>query len=152
MRILVLIAYYNDADVIGVALDAVLQPTSAVEDERGDSRFTFYRQSENGGEYGQGRFSFQQSHRDGLFLILHDDDVLLPEFLEAGANALQAEPQAAIFVANGYAMEHNGWRGAALMDRYLRGLGRLGAREGLVNVLESHLDSGFAPIRTMPTT
>lgn len=56
------------------------------------------------------------------------------------------------FVANGYAMEHDGWRSAALTDRYLRGLGRLGAREGLVNVLESHLDSGFAPIRTMPTT
>jgi hypothetical protein len=37
---------------ISVALDAVLQQASAVEGKPGDSRFTFYRQSENGGEYG----------------------------------------------------------------------------------------------------
>jgi hypothetical protein len=83
----------------------------------GDSRFTFYRQSENGGEYGRGWFFFQQSQRCDLLLILHDDDVLLPEFLEVGANALQAEPKAAFFVANGYAMEHDGRRSAALTDR-----------------------------------
>jgi hypothetical protein len=41
---------------IGVVRDAVLQQASAVEGKPGDSRFTLYRQSANGGEYGQGRF------------------------------------------------------------------------------------------------
>src|SRR5665213_1785921 len=54
----------------------------------GDDRFTFVRQAENGGEYGQGRFFLRQSADCELFMILHDDDVLLPEYLAEGVSRL----------------------------------------------------------------
>ena len=112
----------------------------------GDSRFRFHRQAENGGEYGQGRFFFNQSRGHELFLILHDDDVLLPECLETGVQALDAQPDAAFFVANAYAMAQDGTRSPELTRRHLRDQGRVGAREGAFDVLAQHLACGFAPI------
>jgi glycosyltransferase involved in cell wall biosynthesis len=114
--------------------------------ELGDSRFVFHRQAENGGEYGQGRFFFQASAECELFMILHDDDVLLPEYLAEGVRRLETRPDAAFFVANAYGMEQNGQRNDAMTGQHLRDQGRIGAREGLYDVLTGHLESGFAPI------
>lgn len=112
----------------------------------GDPRFVFHRQAENGGEYGQGRFFFQASADCELFMILHDDDVLLPEYLAEGAGRLDTTPEADFFVANAYGMEQNGQRNAAMTRQHLHDQGRIGANEGLYDVLTGHLECGFAPI------
>jgi glycosyltransferase involved in cell wall biosynthesis len=114
--------------------------------ELADDRIGFYRQPENGGEYGQGRFLFEQARGHQLFVILHDDDVMLPDFLAAGVAALAADPAAAFFVANAYAMDREGRRSGALTRFHLRGHGRFGARDGSFDVLTKHMLHGFAPI------
>jgi glycosyltransferase involved in cell wall biosynthesis len=114
--------------------------------ELGDPRFVFHRQTENGGEYGQGRFFFRCSTDCELLMILHDDDVLLPEYLAEGVSRLESERDAAFFVANAYGMETGGQRNDDLTRRHLRDQGRVGVREGMYDVLTGHLQSGFAPI------
>lgn len=114
--------------------------------ELGDNRISFHRQPENGGEYGQGRFFFEQSRHDEFLVILHDDDVLSPDFLADGVKALAADPSAAFFVANAYAMEPDGRRSSALTRLHLRAHGRIGAHDGSFDVLSRHMLHGFAPI------
>jgi len=114
--------------------------------ELGDSRFSFHRQPSNGGEYGQGRFFLEQARESELFVILHDDDVLLPEYLAEGIAALAANPQAAFFVANAYGMDPQGRRDAAVTELHRRDQGRVGVAGGSFDVLARHLESGFAPI------
>lgn len=115
-------------------------------EQLGDERFTFYRQPENGGEYGQGWFFFEQSRGVELFMILHDDDVLLPGFLEAGITRLQSEPDAAFFVSNAYGMDQGGQRTEDLTRQHRREQGRIGARGGMFDVLVRHVECGFAMI------
>jgi polysaccharide export outer membrane protein len=140
---------YTDFRV--VVSDNCSSPDASLQVERfiaslGDSRFTFHRQAENGGEYGQGWFFFEQSVGYDFLLILHDDDVLLPYYLQSSVAVLEAEPRAAFYVANSYGMDASGRRSSMLTRRHLRELGRLGARAGLFDVLEEHLTCGFAPI------
>jgi hypothetical protein len=112
----------------------------------GDERFTFVRQAENGGEYGQGRFFLRQSADCELFMILHDDDVLLPEYLAEGVSRLDTEPEAAFFVTNAYGMEQNGQRNDDMTRQHALRQGRMGTQEGLYDVLTRHMESGFALI------
>lgn len=112
----------------------------------GDPRFTFYRQPENGGEYGQGRFFFTASGADEYFVILHDDDLLNPEYLETAIRALDDHPTAALFVANPYAMDLAGVRSPQRTARQLRDHGRNGARGGLFDVLQMHMMHDFTAI------
>ena len=112
----------------------------------GDPRVSFHQQSVNGGEYGQGRFFLDHSEGAELFMILHDDDALLPDCLAEGVAALQRHPDAAFFVANAHAMEPDGRRSEAQTVEHARFLGRSGVAEGLFDVLGRHLASGFAPI------
>ena len=111
-----------------------------------DARFTFHQQPENVGEYGQGRFFFQAAKGYDYFMILHDDDVIDPGYLEAAVGALDARSSAAFFVANYYAIDETGQRWPEQTARYLRHLGRIGAQEGEIDILRSHLMHGFTPI------
>jgi glycosyltransferase involved in cell wall biosynthesis len=112
----------------------------------GDRRISFHRQASNGGEYGQGRFFFDRARGHELFMILHDDDVLLPGCLGQAVATLDAQPQAAFFVANGCAIGADGRRDAAMTEAHLRAHGRNRQKRGLFDVLELHLACGFAPI------
>ncbi len=112
----------------------------------GDGRITFHRQPANGGEYQQGRFFFAESAEDDLFMILHDDDTLLPTYLAEGVAAMDERPEAAFFVADAYAMSANGQRNIPQTKQHRRSLGRPGASAGLFDVLARHLATGFAPI------
>jgi glycosyltransferase involved in cell wall biosynthesis len=105
----------------------------------GDPRFTFYRQPVNDGEYGQGRYFSAASGNDEFFIILHDDDVLSPEYLETAVRALEDHPSASLFVANPYAMDRTGVRSPQRTSRLLGEYGRKRAREGLFDVLWMHL-------------
>lgn len=112
----------------------------------GDPRITFHRQPANGGEYGQGRFLFAEAGDDELFMILHDDDALLPDCFAAAVAALDAHAEAAFFVSNAYAMTADGSRSAAQTAEHLSFHGRDGVAEGMFDVLRRHLACGFAPI------
>jgi glycosyltransferase involved in cell wall biosynthesis len=111
-----------------------------------DPRFLFVRQRQNGREYGQGRFFFADSAGCELLMILHDDDVLLPNCLAEGIIRLEAEPEAAFFVANAYGMDEVGRKSEALTRRHLRDQGRIGTTSGMYDVLKGHVGCGFAPI------
>lgn len=111
-----------------------------------DPRLEFVRQPVNGGEFGQGRALLRLAEGHEYFMILHDDDVLLPEYLAAGVKSLDAQAAADLFVANAYGMTVDGVRDDALTRQHLKDQGRIGAREGVFDVLEGHLRCGFAPI------
>jgi glycosyltransferase involved in cell wall biosynthesis len=112
----------------------------------GDARFTFHRQPENVGEYGQGRFFFAEAQDHEYFMILHDDDLAMPDYLARAIAALDANPGAAFFVANYYAMDRSGTLDPerTLWARHEHG--RDAAAEGLIDVLDSHMRCGFTPI------
>lgn len=136
-------AVVSDNRSAGDAADRVERHVAALD----DPRFSFHRQPVNGGEYGQGRFFFAAAAGHEFFMILHDDDVLNPDYLERGVRALDDNPDAAFFVANPYIMNSQGIRSNAQTARYLREHGRLsGVGEGLFDVLALHLKCGFAPI------
>lgn len=112
----------------------------------GDSRVTFHRQPANEGEYGQGRFFLTASAGCDYFVILHDDDVLLPGYLAAGVEILDGAADVDLFVANAYGAGPEGRPDPALTRAWLRAQGRVNAEEGRFDVLAKHLDCGFAPI------
>jgi len=112
----------------------------------GDRRFAFHRQPGRTGEYQQGRFLFAASENEQFFMILHDDDVLDPEYVAEGVRALEDHPAASLFVANPYIMDGAGTPNPQQTSQYLRIFGRNEASEGLFDVLAMHLMCGFAPI------
>lgn len=138
------------ADWRAVVSDNVSEP-SAVEDVRryikslDDPRLRFVQQSVNGGEYGQGRF-FLSEATEPYFMILHDDDVLEPTYLERAVTQLKKTPAAAFFVANPLMIRHDGTVCPRLTKHYLNWWKRSSYRAGFINVLDSHMDCGFAPI------
>jgi glycosyltransferase involved in cell wall biosynthesis len=67
-----------------------------------DSRFTFYQQPENHGEYGQGRYLMSAAQGFEFFMILHDDDILEQEFLRVSVDTLRRQTDCSLFVANPY--------------------------------------------------
>ena len=111
-----------------------------------DDRVAFYRQAENVGEYGQGRFFFKSSGDCPYFMILHDDDVLKPDYLAKGTAVLEQHPAAALFVANPFTMNLQGRPSLEEKARYLRQHGRIGQETGLFDVLSQHMACGFTPI------
>ncbi len=111
-----------------------------------DPRFTFVRQTENGGEYGQGRYLFAAAGDADYFCILHDDDLLTPHYLQRAVDALDAAPDAALFVANPWLFDHDGAPSAERTRDYLRDHGRRGRRAGPFPILDRHMQNGFTPI------
>src|SRR5579864_5453541 len=115
-----------------------------VEDLR-DARISFHRQPHNGGEYGQGRYFFGEA-REEFFIILHDDDILKPEYLERAVATLESRPDAAFFIANPFIFDEEGLRLPEKTREYLEQHGRIASAVGEFDVLSKLLSSGFAPI------
>lgn len=111
-----------------------------------DFRFSYYRQTVNVGEYGQGRFLFNAAGNAEYFLILHDDDLLGPEYLEKGLEILEKNNNLAFYVANPSIIDDDGNISSVETDRYLKHHGRLGKPAGEFDVETRHMDYGFAPI------
>lgn len=110
-----------------------------------DSRFTFVHQAENGGEYGQGRYLLGAAGKAAFFCILHDDDVVAPDWLARGVAALDVARDAALFVANPWLMDSAGTPSPKQTAAYRRAHGRR-RRGGRFPILETHMASGFTPI------
>ena len=111
----------------------------------GDPRFAFAQQVENGGEYGQGRYLLGEAGEAEFFCILHDDDVVAPDWLARGVAALEAAPDVALFVANPWLMDSAGRPSAKETAAYCRAHRRR-RRGGRFAILETHMASGFTPI------
>ncbi|MBZ9646780.1 glycosyltransferase family 2 protein [Sphingobium sp. 3R8] len=111
----------------------------------GDSRITFVQQAENGGEYGQGRYFFEQAGDAEYFCILHDDDLLSPAYFKRAVAALDAAPDAAVFVANPWLFDAEG-RPSDAQSRAYRRTHRRARRRGRFPILDTHMGSGFTPI------
>lgn len=124
------------------ATDAVRAYVAALNDRR----FAFHLQAVNQGEYGQGRRFMADSMNEEMFVILHDDDILAPQYLEVAVAALDAAPQADLFTANFYMMDQNANRLDDLTAWRQRALGRIGTPNGLFDVRTGHVMTGFTPI------
>ena len=115
-------------------------------EEIGDPRIEFVAQARNSGEYGQGRFFYTQSEPAEYFMILHDDDVLKPQYLERGLEALDAHRHIDAFVANPFLMNGDGAVSSRATRQYLADHGRSRARTGEFDALENFMLYGFLPI------
>ncbi len=112
----------------------------------GDPRIGFHRQPFNLGEYGQGRFLFALADDAELFMILHDDDVLLPDALARGVEALAVAPDVALYVADPWLIDRHGVRSATRTQTYRHDHGRDVRGPGRFSILDTHLATGFTPI------
>lgn len=111
-----------------------------------DPRFSFYQQPYNAGEYGQGRFFFNEARDYEYFMILHDDDVLKPQYLEKGLRQLDTHSRLACFVANPFLMDQEGCVSPDNGNRYLLEHGRKACESGEYDILSTHLHYGFTPL------
>lgn len=111
-----------------------------------DTRFTFHRQAVNEGEYGQGRYFIREAAGHDFFMMLHDDDVLNPDYLEKAIGALKQNSSAAFFVANPFLINEQGDTSTADTKAYLASHGRTEREEGEFEALSLHLLCGFTPI------
>ncbi|WP_405053525.1 glycosyltransferase family 2 protein [Sphingobium sp. WCS2017Hpa-17] len=112
----------------------------------GDPRIRFVQQAVNGGEYGQGRYLFGAAGNADYFCILHDDDLLSPHYLARAVAALDAAPDAALFVANPWLMTADGRPAPDMTAAYHRDHGRTRRKVGPFPILHTHMRSGFTPI------
>jgi glycosyltransferase involved in cell wall biosynthesis len=111
-----------------------------------DPRFEFHQQTVNEGEYGQGRLFMARSAGADFIVMLHDDDILGPEYLAAGVGALDETPEADLFAANFYMMNTEARKLEELTAWRQRHLGRVGTQAGLFDVRTRHVMTGFTPI------
>jgi glycosyltransferase involved in cell wall biosynthesis len=111
-----------------------------------DDRFRYVRQEQNGGEYGQGRYFFHASAECPFLTMLHDDDVINPDYLATALNVLEKRPSLAFFVANPFLMDLDGRPAPRDTAKYLRDHGRTAKDEGPFDVLSAHMACGFTPI------
>jgi glycosyltransferase involved in cell wall biosynthesis len=111
-----------------------------------DPRVTFTQQPYNGGEYGQGWYFFNQAKGYDYFIILHDDDRILPGYISQAVNRLKQHPELAYFVANPCIMDIDGKRSATMTRGYLERHARKKTTEGVIDVLETHISNDFTPI------
>lgn len=112
----------------------------------GDPRFSFHVQPRNDGEYGQGRFFLDASQGSPYLMILHDDDLLTPDYLRLAVAALNGRSHVAIYVANPWLIDADGAVSASETRNYLDGHGRRRQPAGEFQVLDAHLAYGFTPI------
>lgn len=114
----------------------------------GEPRVGFFAQPVNGGEYGQGRFFFAQALEHGCdyLVILHDDDVLRPDFVASAVAALDAAPGCAFYVCNPSIIDDAGAPQPEWSASFDRRWGREGTPGGEIDVLDTHMACGFTPI------
>ncbi len=166
-RVFIGIPTYNRPDLVRDAIRSVKAQTFAdfrvvVSDNRSspeavdrtrrfvedmdDDRFSFHLQPVNQGEYGQGRQFMSQSADADFLIMLHDDDILDPDYLAAAVAALDAAPEADLFAANFYMMDVEARKLHDMTAWRQRHLGRTGTQSGIFDILTRHIMSGFTPI------
>ncbi len=139
------------SDWVAIVSDNVSTPENSAAVRRavadlGDPRVAFHQQSENGGEYGQGRFFFRAAEGCDYFLILHDDDLLRPDYLATAVAALDRERGLSVFVANCTAIDAQGADRPEFTAWYLEQHGRRSLRSGAFDLLEVGFVRGCVPI------
>lgn len=110
-----------------------------------DPRIELHLQPTDIQETGQGHFLFGRCTEE-YFVVLHDDDLLEPVYLETALRHLDADPSLSCFVADPYVFDASGVVSREGSARYLDEHGRTRTPEGPVPVLETLLESGFIPI------
>ena len=111
-----------------------------------DPRFSYVLQPEDRGEYGQGRYFLSACDDAEYLVILHDDDVLDPAYLETAVRRLDENPELSCFCSDPWIFDVEGKRSGDRTAAYLADHGRNGQAQGPVPVLESLLRTGFIPI------
>jgi glycosyltransferase involved in cell wall biosynthesis len=111
-----------------------------------DPRVIFTQQPYNGGEYGQGWYFFNQAKGYDYFIILHDDDRMLPGYIDQAVDRLEQQPELAYFVANPCIIDIDGKRSPTMTQGYLERHARKKTAEGVIDVLETHFSHDFTPI------
>lgn len=97
-------------------------------------------------EYDHGRFLLGQC-REEFFTILHDDDVLGPDFLQTAVDTLSCHTNAAFMTSNQHVINGQGGLDEQLTKLYNEYQGRDRYPEGLItNILEPLFKFGFFPI------
>ncbi|MFT6051379.1 MAG: glycosyltransferase involved in cell wall biosynthesis [Halioglobus sp.] len=145
----VLAQSYRDIEVIvsdNCSEPGVADSVKAFIAELDDPRIRFHQQSENGGEYGQGRYFLGQAEASEFFMILHDDDLLHKDYLERAITCLEQQPDCGVFVANANAIDENGQDIESEKQKFLRSLGRNDYSQGVISVRDTNLECGFSPI------
>ncbi len=150
MSLNVYVLTYNRADLLPETIDSILKQTypefslyildncstdhtaeavAAIRDER----IHYIRQEKNIGGVGNTNFAFDHCDAD-YFVLFHDDDLMLPDFLEKELSVLENEPQVtavganaekfgAVSVARVFDLNENEkeyYSGEAYIRRYLR--------------------------------
>lgn len=141
------------ADWEAVVSDNVSEPAHAqvVRDyvrDLNDPRIRFYQQPKNEGEYGQGRYFYREAQGSKYLIILHDDDLLRPGYLEKAVAVLDGPDadEMAFFLADPCVIDGDGVHSAEMSDWYLRDHGRVAVEGGSFDILEKIFSLGFAPI------
>ncbi len=112
----------------------------------GDPRVVYVLQPEDKGEYGQGRFFLAEARDDEFFMILHDDDVLTPRYLETAIARLEAHRDLVAFFANPWIFGVDGVESSERTAAYLAEHARNAHPGGPVDLLLPLLRSGMCPI------
>jgi glycosyltransferase involved in cell wall biosynthesis len=112
----------------------------------GDPRFSFHRQPMNCGEYGQGWFFFDQAQGHDFLIILHDDDLLEPDYVAEAVRVLDRETACDVFAADPSIIDIHGVVSPELTADFLRDHGRTNAAEGVYDIRTTHMMWGFTTI------
>ncbi|MCQ9376819.1 glycosyltransferase family 2 protein [Methyloversatilis sp. XJ19-49] len=112
----------------------------------GDPRIRYVLQPIDGGEYGQARALFAQCDAP-FFCMLHDDDMMDADYIEAALNVLEAHDDIAMFGGSQYLIDREGTKQDALTEDYTRYQGRDRFAEGRMDsFLEPLLQHGLFSI------
>jgi glycosyltransferase involved in cell wall biosynthesis len=140
---------YTDIEVVVSDNDSEPGVADSIKEfieEFDDHRIRFHQQLENVGEYGQGRYFFNEAANSQYFMILHDDDILGEKYLEKAIEGLEKSAESAFFVADAGIIDENGNHAEAVKQQFLKDHGRNKAVQGEFSVIDRHLQCGFTLI------
>ena len=106
----------------------------------------FHAQPKPAFEYGQGRFLFEATKGSDYFVILHDDDLLAPSYLQVAVATLQADPTLACFITQAGIIDAEGKDSDSMSARYDLEHGRQRFPAGKLPILGPLMESGLFPI------
>lgn len=134
-----------------IVSDNASQPAATAEvrtfiEGLGDKRISFHLQPRNGGEYGQGRFFLEAAGDEDYFVILHDDDLLGPDYLATAVGVLDQKPDLAYYHCTPSVIDGDSQLSPSLTRWYHEYHGHTGVPEGEIVVLDRVLGTGFTPI------
>lgn len=111
-----------------------------------DPRVSYVLQPIDGGEYGQGRFLFSVC-TEPFLCILHDDDLMQPDYLEQALAVLERDEDIALYGSSQYLIDGDGVDQPELTETYTRFQGRDRFPEGrMQRFVEPLLEYGLFSI------